>query len=117
MTKVYFRKGAFDFDALIVKFGGDKSKPENIFTATAIKVPDFTYTVMEKEDAGGGWYYENKVAVEYRVNNAYIIMRNNEIIGWMRPYEWETKSDLFLLDWKLTNQQIKDFAKKITQPQ
>jgi len=108
-----FRKGALNAETLTVQFGGEHSKPENIFTAKAVKVPDFKYTVMEQEDAGGGCYYNGKIPVEYTEKNAYLVVRGNEIIGWMRQDMTDFKKDLYPLDWKHTWQAVRDFAEKL----
>jgi hypothetical protein len=83
------KTGFFDYDSMTVKFGGKNSKPENIFDCTAIKVPDYTYTVMEQEDAGGGCYYQTKVPVEYKETNTYVIIKGGVCIGQMFPYAKE----------------------------
>lgn len=109
-------KGYFDWDTLTVHFGGQQSKPENIYTANAIKVPDFKHTIMEKADAGGGAYYSYKEPVEYEVNNAFIILRDGVIIGWMRAYKDIKKPDLLPIDWKHTPGPVKSFAHKLKTP-
>lgn len=111
------KKGVFDFETNTVKFGGEKSKSENIFICNAIKVPEFKYTTMEQADAGGGCYYGYKEQVEHTENNAYLILRDGKIIGWMRPYHWKIKSDLFLIDEKFTPHPIKNYAHKIENSQ
>lgn len=119
-ARIPFKKGLFDHDTLTVKFGGEHSKPENMFIATAVKVPDFKYKRYERADAGGGCYYDYKEWNEYEQNNAYVILRDNEVIGWMQPTHkchGPIKDDLYPLDWKYTDKPIKDFAAKfITQP-
>lgn len=113
------KKGRFDFDTLTVKFGGEMSKPENRFTAQAIKVPDYVIKVMERADAGSGCYYTYKEEVEYEIKNAYIIVREylvrseKEIMGWIRPMRYEELTDLLPIDWKHTDHQVKKFAKEI----
>lgn len=110
--QVQRKRGVFDFDTLTVKFGGELSKPENVFTAQAVKVPKFKYTTMEQADAGGGCYYGYKEEVEHTEDNAYIIIRDGSVIGWMIPYHWGIKSELFSLDEKHTRSQIRKFAKQ-----
>lgn len=116
--QLVFKKGLFDHETLTVKFGGEHSKPENIFTATAIKVPDFKYKRYETADAGGGWSYCYKEWNEYTQTNAYLILKEGEVIGWMNPYApcHNIKSDLYPLDWKYTDQPIKDFSQTLKQP-
>jgi hypothetical protein len=113
-TKRIVKVGKFDYDTLTVKFGGELSKPENIFTAQAIKVPIFKYSYREREDAGGGAYYNNWVTITKEVDNAYIILRDNNIIGWMIPYAacHNIKSELRSLD-ECALKEVIDFAKKI----
>lgn len=83
-SPVLGKAGYFKHDTLTVEFGGELSKPHNRFTAKAIKVPDYKYTVREREDAGGGWYgamEEN----EYTETNEYIIVRDGVFMGVMHP--------------------------------
>jgi len=108
-----FKQGLFNLETLEVTFGGPLSVDKNRFVAKAIKVPDFTYTTKETADAGGGWHYGYKEDVTRTETNAYIIVRDNEVIGWMTPdhYYWRNnKTDLYPLDWKGTRKPIKDFA-------
>lgn len=78
--------GLFDWETLTVKFGGELSKPENIFTAQAIKVPTYTYERLEREDAGGGWYGA-KQKVTVTVDRLFIIVKDGKCIGYMNsPY-------------------------------
>jgi hypothetical protein len=105
------RFGLFDFDTLTVRFGGTHSKPENVFTAQAIKVPDFKYITMEQADAGGGCYYSYKEPVEHTQRNAYIIIKDNEVIGWMDPYKG-MKSELLAITGHARMLAIKNFALK-----
>lgn len=112
MNPQQFLKGFFDYDTLTVKLGSELSTKNPVRIAKAIKVPDFKYTVKEKADAGGGYYYGYSEENEYMERNAYIIVYNNEVIGWMNPYAacHKIKSDLYPLDWKHTRKQIRDFA-------
>lgn len=110
-----FKQGLFNRDTMMVKFGGERSVDKNRFTALAIKVPDFNYTVTERADAGGGWYYNHTETVTRTENNAYIIIRDNIVIGWMTPscgYWHNLKTDLYPMDWHGTRYQIKEFAEK-----
>jgi hypothetical protein len=106
------KQGYFDYDTLTVKFGGALSTPQNIFTAQAVKVPDFNYTYKEREDAGGGAYYNNWVTITKTVNNAYIILKEDKVIGWMIPYAacHKIKSELRSLD-ECPFKEIVTFAK------
>lgn len=110
------KKGWFDHNTLTVKFGGENSTPENIFTAQAVKVPEFKYTYREREDAGGGAYYNNWVTITETVSNAYIILREGKVIGWMMPYSpcHNIKSELREFD-KYTFKEVIDLA-TILQP-
>lgn len=109
-----FKKGYFDHNSLTVKFGNEYCKPEHRFIADAIKVPDYKYQVYERADAGGGCYYGYKEWNEYTQKNAYIIIRNGEIIGWMNPYHGGTiKSELYPFSYKFTHEKIKEFARQI----
>lgn len=87
MTKAQriVRVGMFNHDELTVSFGGEFSKPHNIFTAKAIKVPDYKYTVRERESLGGGWYGGMEVN-EYTDDNLYVVIREGICIGQMHPY-------------------------------
>lgn len=118
MKQQQFLKGFFDYDTLTVKLGSELSTKTPLRIAKAIKVPDFKYTMKEKADAGGGAYYSYSEVNEYTERNAYIIMYNNEVIGWMNPYAacHKIKSDLYPMDWKHTRKQIRDFANKLNHP-
>jgi hypothetical protein len=108
-----FKQGLFNRDTLEVTFGGPLSVDKNRFVAKAIKVPDFNYTTKETADAGGGCSYGYKEEVTRTENNAYIIVRENEVIGWMMPdhYYWqENKTSLYPLDCKGTKKPVKEFA-------
>lgn len=110
--KQQFKLGFFDYNTLTVKFGGELSKPENRFVAQAIKVPPFKYTYKEREDAGGGAYYNNYITITDVIDNAYLILRDGVVIGWMLPYAacHNMKSELRPLEWKHTFKEILDFA-------
>lgn len=112
MKRETFVKGFFNYDNLTVTLGSELSKKNPLIIATAIKVPDFKYTVREKADAGGGWYYGHSEINEYIQKNAYIILNDGVIIGWMDPYAacHNIKSELWPIDWKHTRKQIRDFA-------
>lgn len=110
-----FVKGFFNFDDLTVKLGSELSKKNPLIIAKAIKVPDFTYKTMEQADAGGGCHYGYKEEVTRTERNAYIIIHNNDVIGWMSP-DRDIKSDLYPLDWKHTMQPIREFAKTLQLP-
>lgn len=109
------KKGWFDHVTLTVKFGGEKYTPENIFTAQAVKVPTFTFTYREREDAGGGAYYNRWETITKDVDNAYIILRDGKVIGWMMPYSpvHNIKSELRPLD-ECGHKQVIDFANSLT---
>lgn len=107
-----YPRGLFIWETLTVQFGGDLSKPENKFTAKAVKVPDFKHTVMERADAGGGSYYSYKEPVEYRIDNAFIILKGSEILGWMRVYKDIKKPFLLPID-KRTPEPVINFSKTI----
>jgi hypothetical protein len=117
MTRIV-KQGYFDYDTLTVKFGGALSTPKNIFTAQAVKVPAFKYTYREREDAGGGAYYNRWETITKTVDNAYIILREGKVIGWMIPYAacHNMKSELRSLDEKCTFKEIISFANKFNQP-
>ena len=93
------QRGYFDWETLTVSFGHEKSKPENRFIAYAIKVPKFEYTYKEREDAGGGCYYNSWVTVTKEIDDAFLILRDGVVIGQMLPYApcHNIKSDLLLL--------------------
>jgi hypothetical protein len=112
-TKHYIQ-GLFNHETLTVQFGGKHSKPENIFTATAIKIPDYKYKLYERAGAGGGCYYDYKEWNEYEETNAYLIFRDGVLIGWMKPHHDShgIKSMLFPMEEKKTHIQIKQFAEK-----
>lgn len=83
-------------DLLTVNFGGPMSKDKNIFTAKAIKVPDYKYTIRERESLGNGWYgqgFEERTVTE---DNLYVIIKDGECIGQMNPYDYRSniKSEL-----------------------
>lgn len=109
----YRKMGMFDYDTLTVKFGGELSKPENIFTATAIKVPSYTIVSYEREDAGNGWYGRNKERVERNYNNTYLIFKESECIGWMIGYDkcQNIKSELHPLE--IAHEQVLKYLKSI----
>ncbi len=106
------KRGYFDYDTLTIAFGGELSKPHNKFTAQAIKVPAFKYTYREREDAGGGCYYNNWETVTKIMDNVYIILRDGVVIGWMMPEHprHNIKSELRSLDEKHTFKAVKAFA-------
>lgn len=108
-------RGYFNHDDLTVSFGHEKSKPGNRFIAQAVKVPTFTHTYKEREDAGGGCYYNSYVTVTEEVDNAYIILREGAVIGWMIPYPPcdHIRSDLRLLEEKHTFKAVKEFAETL----
>jgi hypothetical protein len=108
-----FVKGFFNYENLTVTLGSELSTKNPLKIATAIKVPDFTYTSMETADAGGGWSYGYKEEVTRTERNAFIIIYNNEVIGWMCPYRGNIKSDLYPIDWKHTRKPIRDFAETL----
>lgn len=118
MNKIQFVKGFFDYETLTVKLGSELSKKNPLIIAKAVKVPDFKYKVKEPADAGGGCYYGYNEVNEYTETNAYIIMKDNEILGWMNPHAacHKIKSDLYPLDWKHTRIQIKNFAATLQPP-
>lgn len=90
------KQGLFDWQTMTVKFGGALSKPHNIFTATAIKIPDYKYKVKERESLGNGWYGSMEIN-EYEETNLYVIIKDGVCIGQMRPYHQEgIKSSLEL---------------------
>lgn len=112
------QRGLFDYNTLTVSFGHEKSKPHNRFVAKAVRVPSFKYTYKEREDAGGGCYYNNWETITKEIDNVYIILRNSIIIGWMMPYSpvHNMKSDLRSLEEKCTWKAVKDFAKTLQPP-
>lgn len=112
MSHQQFLKGFFNYEDLTVKLGSELSKKNPLTIAKAMKVPDFTYTSMEQADAGGGCHYGYKEEVTRTERNAYIIVKDNKVLGWMNPYR-DMKSDLYPLDWKHTRKQIRDFAKTL----
>lgn len=105
-------RGYFNYDTLTIAFGHEKSKPENRFIANAVKVPKFNHSYREREDAGGGCYYNSWETVTKEVDNAYIILRDGVVIGWMIPYAacHNIKSELRSLDEKHTFTAVKHFA-------
>lgn len=109
------QRGYFDHDTLTVTLGSELSKKNPLTIAKAIKVPDFKYTVKERADAGGGCYYGYSEVNEYTEKNAYIIVKDDKVLGWMNPYAacHKIKSDLYPLDWKYTRKQIRDFAQSL----
>ena len=119
MKKVKFRKaGYFDHESLTVKFGGPLSKPDNIFVAKAIKVPKYSLTSYERECLGNGWYGSNKEKVVREYDNTYLIYKDGQLIGYMRPYHGSLnlKSDLIPIDGiKGPLKYILEEAHKITQ--
>lgn len=84
-TVRYTRSGKFNHNDLTVQFGGELSKPHNIFSATAIKVPKYTYHVKERESLGNGWYGSTETNT-YTEDNLYVIIKDGVCIGQMRPY-------------------------------
>lgn len=101
--------GLFDYEALTVKFGGEKSKPEFIFIAQAIKIPDFEYKVYEREDAGNGWYGA-KDWFTYTEKYAYLIVRDGIPIGFMRhPYNGNIKTPLIPIGGKYITPEMNQF--------
>jgi hypothetical protein len=109
------QRGYFDHNTLTVAFGHEKSKPENRFVAKAVKVPAFNHTYREREDAGGGAYYNNWETVTKVVNDVYIILRDGMVIGWMIPYAacHHIKSELRSMDDKHTFNAVKRFAETL----
>lgn len=103
------KKGSFNHSDLTVKFGGEFSKPENIFTANAIKVPKYTIVSTERESLGNGWY-GGRVKVEREYDRSYIIVHENTIIGWMIPYPQDIKT--FLHDIKSAPYEVQKFARE-----
>lgn len=113
--KGQIKKGLFDKNTLNVKFGGEYSKPEFIFTAKAILVPEYKFSYYEREDAGGGWYGP-KMWVEHSFANDYLIVYNNVCIGIMfNPYTQDIKTPLFPFD-KKTRKPIVDFFNSLNIP-
>lgn len=113
MSKQY-QMGLFDEGTMTVQFGGEHSKPEKIFTARAIKIPDFEYRVYEREDAGNGWY-GSKQWNTYIEKFAYLILRDGQPIGFMRqPYVQKIKTPLLELDDKYVTHEMKQFLKNNT---
>ena len=113
-----FKQGLFNRETLEVTFGGPLSVDKNRFVAQAVKVPDFTYRTKETADAGGGWHYGYKEMVERKETNAYIIIHDGVVIGWMTPshhYWRDRKTDLYPMDWKATKGAIKQFAESYKQ--
>lgn len=110
------KEGWFDHDTLTVRFGGDLSKPHNKFTAQAVKVPTFKWVYKEREDAGGGAYYNNWVTVEKVADSVYIILKEDEPIGWMIPAQrgHNVKSPLRSLEEKCTWKEVIEFANSLT---
>lgn len=105
------KKGLFNWDDLTVRFGGELSVPKNIFTAKAIKVPDFKYRVRERESLGNGWY-GNMETNEYTEDNLYIIIKDDICIGTMRAMAGErSKRDLTPLS-KWTSKEVYNFLDK-----
>lgn len=100
--------GYFNKDTMTVQFGGERSKPENRFMATAIKVPVFKYTVQERESLGNGWY-GGMETVEYTEDTAHIIFKDGALIGWMKC--WHMRGD-YLWMMETAPKQVKQFAEK-----
>lgn len=111
-------RGYFNYTDLTVSFGHEKSKPENRFIAQAVKVPTFKHTYREREDAGGGCYYNSWVTITQDIDNVYIILREGKVIGWMMPYAacHNMKSELRSLDEKCTFKAVKRFAETLLTP-
>lgn len=78
------KSGKFNLETLTVEFGGPLSKPHNIFTAKAIKIPKYSYTKRQRESLGNGWYGSGYDTITYVVDNEYAIFRDNVFIGTMR---------------------------------
>lgn len=93
------KQGKFHFDTLIVEFGGAMSKPENIFTALAIKVPPYSVTYYERESLGNGWYLSSKEKVTKVIDGEYLIIKDTKCIGYMYPSIHDHKSTLLTLDY------------------
>ncbi len=50
---------------------------------TLQKVPPFNMHITEKECLGNGWYGSNKETTTYQQENAYIVLNNNNPIGFI----------------------------------
>lgn len=88
------KKGVFNYETLTVDFGGVMSKPEFAFTAKAIHVPPYKYTVREREDAGGGWYGAMETVTK-TADRVYLIVKGETCIGVMyHPYHFGIKTNL-----------------------
>lgn len=114
-----FKKGLFNPETLTVKFGGPLSKPESVFEAKAVKVPDYKILVRERESLGGGWYGAMET-IEKIVTDSYLILREGKIIGCMiSPYhpKHNIKTDLLPMDYGGVHAPIKIFAEKYTNQQ
>ena len=99
--KLYLTKsGIVDLDTLTIKFGGAFSKPENIFTANLIKIPDYTFSYKERESLGGGWYGGMETVTSHE-KYLYAVVHNNIFRGFVRAYGDDSKQNVFLLDKKI----------------
>lgn len=88
------KHGKFNLETLTVQFGGPLSKPHNIFTAKAIKVPKYSYTKSTRECLGGGWYGSGRDITNHIVDNEYAIFKDDVFIGTMRNSERESHCKL-----------------------
>jgi hypothetical protein len=116
MEKRQYKQGLFDKDTLTVKFGGEHSKPEFIFTAQAILVPVYKQSFYERTDEGGGWYGA-KEWVEHEFANDYLITFNGVCIGIMyNPYvTHRIKTSLLPID-KKTRKAVVNFFNTLNIP-
>lgn len=103
------KMGWFDRETLTVKFGGELSIPENIFIATAVKVPKYKYKIRERESLGNGWYGGMETN-EYEEDNLYLIFHEGVCIGQMNPTWSDDKSQLQEL-----NEYAEKYLKTLTQ--
>ena len=90
------KQGYFNHETLEVSFGGELSKPHNIFTAKAIKIPSFSFINKHKECLGNGWYSTKTITETIIVNNLYLIIKENKVIGTMSPYHQVNKVKSYL---------------------
>lgn len=75
-----------------------------------VKIPPFNYSYTERESLGNGWYRSSKETINATQENAYLVLHDEVIIGFVVA----TKNERDYLQGKNSNKFIKKYIDKLS---
>ena len=83
------KQGYVNKETLEITLMESKCLPKEKLQGHLIHIPTFNYSYKEKESLGNGWYSSDGETIHTSCDNAYLVIINNECIG----YVFVNKSD------------------------